>query len=1072
MVVAVVGMVGVSIGAEGADGARNLVPNPAFRSGVFKPEGWSMNQQAGNQVHWMADTSKPGVNAVQLTGSGSDWAGLTSQSITLKPGRTATVAAWVRTHGADPAADYVFVRFFGAKGFVGQQGAPIPATAPQWTLVSSAMRVPEDVMTVDVSVQLRSTGTVLIGALGLYESDQTERVRSLLAVPILGDPEIIAKPQGMPMDANHNGMSDRLEQLLSVPDGAKSVRLIRRNTTCLQTPTGYTTDNDLKVDTILVVNENREALESWQAMGYRTPYMTGFRDGPDYVGAHPRSAQTDATGKALDCGPGSYYMVPTADRRNLLSDRIRRAHENGAEGAAPEEPEFFGTGAYAESFKVEFQSAYGRPWVDPTSSPQARVDCQRLMGKLEVELLRACYDGAKAGNPKAEKWMLVHSPVNYFAWAVAFPFQEAMKELKPDHLIAQVWTGTAQSAVSYRGIRKSRTFENAYLEYSSALNLVRGTATKPWLLMDPLEDAPGRPMNEYFDNYRRTLAAALMFPETDRYEVMPWPTRIFGHVPDAFATVITTVVNALADMQNQTTVHHDRGTEGIGVFLGDSVMWQRNPPSEADFDHYYGLALPLVMKGIPVQSVYFDRVAERGYLDPCKVLLVSFDYMKPQRKEDVDALAAWVRAGGQLVLCGGDDAYNALDMWWHREGQPSPHAYLLKALGLDPRGMRVSERAAPESAYTVAAESPYKGRTLENRGIVELDLTAAIARTGAVYVRLTDSQPSDGWGPWIGSLRMRGIRGGKPVDERIIPGSPEESAITVIDSGSGLAGAARFVDGSRELVYRLQFDPGTHASVQFDIGNQYRIETAPAPVAAGYQAVRVPGSALAAVLEPRVIGGAPRAISYPNLGAKPVIRTPEGDLIGEARVGRGGVIVCGLPSMWFTRSTEADAVIRSLVSYASARAGLSYKEQAHIGIERGSYIVIKTFDQTAQLAEPAIDLMSADLAIRPPGPVGLDEAVVLKRLPKQMGTAPTLAAASDCVEWSARNETELRLLVSNAAGIKGVVRVTTGGREIAATAWDAYGTTKPVKVEMQGETALLRFDSEPMGVGLRVRAIR
>ena len=98
-----------------------------------------------------------------------------------------------------------------------------------------------------------------------------------------------------------------------------------------------------------------------------------------------------------------------------------------------------------------------------------------------------------------------------------------LHELKPDHMIAQVWTGTAQSAVSHQGIRRSRTFENAYLEYSSALNLVRGTATKPWLLMDPLEDAPGRPMNEYFDNYRRTLGAALLFPETDRPLLCPRP---------------------------------------------------------------------------------------------------------------------------------------------------------------------------------------------------------------------------------------------------------------------------------------------------------------------------------------------------------------------------------------------------------------------------------------------------------------------------------------------------------------------------------------------------------------------
>ena len=1068
--VAVAALADGPVGAQETDVPRNLVSNPAFRSGVFSPERWSLNQSAGNRVRWMVDQTTPGANAVELIGSGSDWAGLTSRAVAVKPGATFTVAAWLRAAGANPALDTVFVRFFGAKGFVGQQGPALPAAMAEWMLVSSAVRAPAGALTADVSIQVRSQGTVLIGMVGFFEGDQTGQVRSLLARPALRDPEIVTQPQGIALDANHNGLSDRLELLLAVPAGAKSVRLTRRNTTCLQTPTGYTSENDLKVDTILVVNETKEALQSWQAMGYRTPYMTGFRAGTEYVRAHPGSPQTDATGRALDCGPGSYYMVPTADRRAVLSNQLWRAHQNGAQGAAPEEPEFFGTGAYASSFKAEFHAAYGRAWVDPTSSPQARVDCQRLMGQLEIELLRACYDGAKAGNPKAEKWMLVHSPVNYFAWAVAFPFQQALQELKPDHLIAQVWTGTAQSAVSHRGIRRSRTFENAYLEYSSALHLVRDTGIKPWLLMDPLEDAPGRPMHEYFDHYRRTLAAALLFPETDRYEVMPWPTRIFGQVPDAFATVITTVVNALADMQNQTTFRHDRGTEGIGVFLADSVMWQRNPPAEADFDHYYGLALPLVMKGIPVQSVYFDRIAEPRYLDPCKVLLVSFDYLKPQRKVEVDALVAWVRAGGQLIVCGGDDPYNAVDMWWQREGQPSPHAYLLQALGLDPKGLKVSQRAIPAAPYTVAVASPYQGRTLENRGLVNVDLTSAIARTGAAYVRLTDSQPSDGWGPWIASVRIIGVRDGHSLDQRIIPGSPAEGAITVLDSGSGLVGSARFVDGRRELVYRLQFDPGTRASVQFDIGNQYRIETAPAPATVGHQAARVPGSALAAALDPKALDGAMRVLSYPNLGGRPALHAPAGDLVAEARVGRGGVIVCGLPSDWFTRSSEADAFLRSLVKYACTQAGLAYQEQSHLGIERGPYIVLKTFDQPARLAEPAIDLMSADLAIRPAGPVAPDEVVVLKKLPPQSGAAPTLAASSDCVEWSARDDHELRLLVSNAAGIKGVMRVTTGGHPLVATAWDAWGAPKPLQIEQQGETALLRFDSEPMGLGLKISA--
>jgi hypothetical protein len=213
-----------------------------------------------------------------------------------------------------------------------------------------------------------------------------------------------------------------------------------------------------------------------------------------------------------------------------------------------------------------------------------------------------------------------------------------------------------------------------------------------------------------------------------------------------------------------------------------------------------------------------------------------------------------------------------------------------------------------------------------------------------------------------------------------------------------------------------------------------------------------------------------RVICYSHLGASPAIRTPAGDLIGEAKAGKGGVIICGLPSLWFTRSAEADGVLRALVGYACAQAGLAYKESAHMSIQRGDYRILKAFDRPALLAEPAIDLMSANLAIRPAGPIAPDDVVILKKLPRQTGAAPTLAASSDCVEWSARSGTELRLIASNAAGIKGVIRVMTGGHRISATAWDAFGLSKAVNVEMQGETALLRFDSEPMGLGLKVIA--
>ena len=57
--------------------------------------------------------------------------------------------------------------------------------------------------------------------------------------------------------------------------------------------------------------------------------------------------------------------------------------------------------------------------------------------------------------------------------------------------------------------------------------MVRPTGRKVWFLADPVEDNPNRSWNDYKRNYECTLTASLFWPEVSRYEVMPWPDRIF-----------------------------------------------------------------------------------------------------------------------------------------------------------------------------------------------------------------------------------------------------------------------------------------------------------------------------------------------------------------------------------------------------------------------------------------------------------------------------------------------------------------------------------------------------------------
>jgi len=1050
--------------------STNLLANPAFARGLFEPDGWAMNRSASNRITWICDRHRPDIYALQLQGSGTDWAGATSASISVKPGDVLTVAAWVQATNGTADRDSVYLRCYGESGFRGQMGPTIPATAPQWTLCVRKITVPAGSSTADLSVQIWSRATVLLGAAGLFRGDVVDQIRDLLPAPPTIDDVPVPVPRGRPSDINRNGLADVLESFLQVPADAKSIRLTRRPTTCLQTPTGYQSENDLKVDTILVVNPSREAIESWQAMGYRTPFMAGFRAGQDYLDAHPGSAQTGRAGRPLDCGPGSYYMVPTADRRAVMRDLFRAACANGAEGAAPEEPEYIGAGGYSPAFKKEFAAYYHRPWVDPESSPQARVDCQRLMGHLQVELLRACYEGAKSAKPDAKSWLLCHSPVSYSAWGIMFPHAEAVANLPVDEVIAQVWTGTAQTAVNHEGVRKSRTFENAYLEYSSSLNLVRGKKIPIWLLMDPLEDAPGRPMQEYFFNYQRTLGAALMFPQTDLYEVMPWPTRIFGQVPPEFATTICTVVNALADMQYQKSISPDHGVEGIASFISDSAMWQRQAPEPSDFDAFYGLTLPLLMRGIPVEVAHLDRAGEPDYLKPYRVLLLSFDAMKPVKQADVDGIAAWVKGGGRLLVFGGEDAYNDLDLWWKQAGCASPQEYLMQALQIRHSGLKVIARTAPQAAFAVVARTDYTGRNLENRSVRRIDLTPALAETGCAYIKFEDTTKADGWGAWIGSLAFTGIRDGKAVQVKLIPGSAEEAALIATDTGSGLAGNARFVDAQNQLVYRVQFDRGSRAEMQVDIGNQYCVSAAPAPAQSALALHRAPGSALGQRLDPAAAEGASGMLGYPGIDAEAALLTADAPVVAERAVGAGRVLFCGLPAAHFAKSPKADALLRTLVQFECEQpGGIVYREQDHIGMRRGAYRVVKTFNRTATINEPAIDLMSPDLAIRPAGPLGPDDLAILKRLPESSSSAPVVAACSDCIEWSGTVGNELRVIVSNAAGIRGVMRVMTGGRTVSASAQDTAGKIQPIRVDSQGATALLRFDSQPMGLAIKIR---
>ncbi|MHB9008332.1 MAG: hypothetical protein ACYDC1_15520 [Limisphaerales bacterium] len=294
-----------------------------------------------------------------------------------------------------------------------------------------------------------------------------------------------------------------------------------------------------------------------------------------------------------------------------------------------------------------------------------------------------------------------HSLVNYAHWRIVSPESSLARLDGCDGYIAQVWTGTSRTPNLYRGQLKERTFETAFLEYGSMQNLVRATGRTVWYLNDPIEDNPDHDWDDYRTNWESTLVASLFQPDVWRYEVAPWPERVFGGrypkkdqpgvrepMPPAYATEVQTVFNALNDM-NQSPVKWDCGTGRIGVVISDSLMFQRGDPTPSDphLSHFYGLSLPLLKRGMPVTPVQLENAIFPGFLDDLDLILLTYHGMKPLTPDVHPPLAAWVRQGGVLVVCDDDsDPYNSVREWWNSGGEShsTPREHLWEQLGLKP----------------------------------------------------------------------------------------------------------------------------------------------------------------------------------------------------------------------------------------------------------------------------------------------------------------------------------------------------------------------------------------------------
>jgi hypothetical protein len=359
---------------------------------------------------------------------------------------------------------------------------------------------------------------------------------------------------------------------------------------------------DIKSDVAMVYGIDKnlpQRIETWQKEGYIIHVMTGvaWGDYGDYLNGkwdgkdHWDEAQTDKNGNRIMHGPEVPYMCPGPDYGKFLCEGVKRAIDAGAVAIHLEEPEFWVRGGYSEAFKREWKEYYSDEWLAPHSSPDAQYRASKLKYFLYRRALQQVFDFvqdySKQIGRQVRCYVPTHSMINYAWWGIVSP--ESSLVLLPgcDGYIGQVWTGTARTPNVYQGLLKERTFESAFFEYGVLSNLVRSTGRRMWYLNDPVEDNPDHSWKDYRRNWESTLVASLLWPDMWRYEVAPWPSRVFTGqypvkditertpgekvetegIPADYATELLTVFNSMNDL-NQPDVKWNCGTEGIGILVG------------------------------------------------------------------------------------------------------------------------------------------------------------------------------------------------------------------------------------------------------------------------------------------------------------------------------------------------------------------------------------------------------------------------------------------------------------------------------------------------------------------------
>ena len=506
--------------------------------------------------------------------------------------------------------------------------------------------------------------------------------------------------------------------------------------TTFQTAQRWKPTTDVRADAVMCYGTRtdlEERVKSWRERGYVTHFMTGIAWGEyqDYFNGrwdgkkHLDEGQVALNNDSVGHGYMIPYIVPTLNYiRYFKETQIKRVIDAGIDAIFLEEPEFWARSGYSDAFKREWKAYYGTEWKAQHLSPENTYLSNKLKYQLYYRALNEVGTYAKEyGRTKGlnvRVYVPTHSLLNYSQWRIVSPEASLASLDCIDGYIAQVWTGTSREPNYYNGVKKERVFETAFLEYGCMESMTAPTRRKVFFLTDPIEDRP-RDWQDYKRNYQATFTAKLLYSRNNNYEVMPWPDRIYEglyrtsphsdqreRIPRFYSTQMQVMINTLNQMP-LSMKNRVSGNQGISVMMANSLMFQRGPTHfnnyyDPQLSNFYGLALPLLKRGVPVGITHLENVGYTETWNDVKVLLMTYSNMKPLDPAAHEHLAQWVRNGGVLVYCGRDnDPYQRVEEWWNTRGRhyEAPSDHLFESLGIRPSGDRADYKVGRGHVYVL-----------------------------------------------------------------------------------------------------------------------------------------------------------------------------------------------------------------------------------------------------------------------------------------------------------------------------------------------------------------------------------